>query len=200
MNCHPSLRKGTSSGLLAHSRQLSFGLSAHFSAADNGAAPRDDTETCAHAPARAGCSGRRPSVPRQGERRNYSASSSRHAGSSVRHRKPQGGRLHSQLPAQQMTVAPWLQLTIPAKRSRPRDADLSAPSARYEPGVSADQPIGRPARNSISHTSTGRARRASLAAPQGRGWSNAGFGPRSFSTVSRRGSARVNESPRRSLP
>src|SRR5215468_9333696 len=79
MNCHPSLRKGTSSGLLAHSRKLSFGLSAHSSAADNGAAPRDDTETCAHAPARAGCSGRRPSVPRQGERRNYSASSSRHA-------------------------------------------------------------------------------------------------------------------------
>ena len=55
-------------------------------------------------------------------------------------------------------------------------------------------------RNSISHTSIGRARRTSLSAPQGRGWANAGFGPRSFSTVSRRGSSRVNESPRRGLP
>src|SRR5260370_31802671 len=35
----------TSSGQLAHSRKLSFGLSAHSSAADSGAAPRDDSGT-----------------------------------------------------------------------------------------------------------------------------------------------------------
>src|SRR6516164_8341238 len=56
----------TSSGQLAHSRKLSFGLSAHSSAADSGAAPRDDGETVLTPPQGAAAAGGTTSGPTTG--------------------------------------------------------------------------------------------------------------------------------------